>query len=76
MLKILQIILSIIVASFGVYGLVTGDFKFQSYMQLFLGFTMLVVGLREYQKGHKGYFWLSIVVSLFILSVSIESFLV
>ncbi|WP_310259815.1 YczI family protein [Fictibacillus barbaricus] len=43
-------------------------------MILFLSFTMLVIGLREFQKGQKSYGWLSIVVSIFILFVSIESF--
>ncbi|TMU83546.1 DUF3953 domain-containing protein [Bacillus sp. BHET2] len=75
MLKILHIILSISVISLAGYGLITGNFKFQPYMMLFLSLTMLVMGLREFQKGQKGYGWLSIVVSIFILFVSIESFL-
>ena len=57
------------------YGLITEDFKFQPYMMLFLGLTMLVMGLREFQKGQKGYGWLSIIVFIFILFVSIKSFL-
>ncbi|WNB93910.1 DUF3953 domain-containing protein [Bacillus sp. NEB1478] len=44
-------------------------------MILFLSFTMLVMGLREFQKGQKGYVWLSIVVSIFLLFVSIKGFL-
>ncbi|MFS0824715.1 DUF3953 domain-containing protein [Bacillus sp. 1P02SD] len=75
MLKFLQIILSIIVISLAGYGLFTKDFKFQQYMMLFLGLTMLVMGLRLFQKGDKFYGWLSIVVFIFILFVSIQSFL-
>lgn len=75
MLKILQIILSIIVISLAGYGLITDDFKFQPYMILLLGLTMLVMGLREFQKGQKGFGWLSIVVFIFLLFVSIQGFL-
>lgn len=75
MLKLLQVILSIIVISLAGYGLITEDSRFQPYMMLFLGVTMLVMGLREFQKGHKGYSWLYLVVFLFILFVTIESFL-
>ena len=75
MLKSLQIILSITVISLAGYGLITEDFKFQPYMMLFLGLTMSVMGLREFQKGQKGYGWLSIVIFIFILFVSIKSFL-
>lgn len=74
MLKFLQIILSITVISLAGYGLITEDFKFQPYMMLFLGLTMLVMGLREFQKGQKGYAWLSIIVFIFILFVVIKSF--
>ncbi|MBK5502891.1 MULTISPECIES: YczI family protein [unclassified Peribacillus] len=75
MLKFLQIILSITVTALAGHGLITGDFKFQPYMMLFLGLTMLVMGLREFQKGQKGYGWLSIVVFIFSLFVSIQCFL-
>ena len=75
MLKFLQIILSLTVISLAGYELITEDFKFQPYSMLFLGLTMLVMGLREFQKGQKGYGWLSIVVFIFILFVSIKSFL-
>ncbi|WP_226669776.1 DUF3953 domain-containing protein [Metabacillus litoralis] len=75
MLKFLQIILSITVISLAGYGLITEDFKFQPYMMLLLGLTMFVMGLREFQKGKKAYGWLIIVVFLFILSVTIKSFL-
>ena len=75
LLKILQIILSIIVISLAGYGLITDDFKFQPYMILLLGLTILVMGLREFQTGHKGFGWISIVVFIFMLFVSIQGFL-
>lgn len=71
----LQIILSVIVISLAGYGLITENFIYQPYMMLVLGFTILVMGLREFQRGQKGFGWLSIGVFLFILFVSIESFL-
>ena len=74
MLKILQIILSIIVISLAGYGLITEDFKFQPYMMLFLGLMTLVMGLRGFQKGQKGYGWISIVVFISILFVTIKVF--
>ncbi|AOH57429.1 YczI family protein [Peribacillus muralis] len=75
MLKSLQIILSITVTALAGHVLITGDFKFQPYMMLFFGLTMLVMGLREFQKGQKGYGWLSIVLFIFSIFVSIQSFL-
>lgn len=75
MLKFLQIILSLTVISLAGYGLSVDDFKFQAYITLFLGLLMLVIGLREFQRGQKGYGWLSIVVFIFILFVSIHNFL-
>jgi Protein of unknown function (DUF3953) len=75
LLKFFHIILSITVISLAGYGLITGDFKFQPYMIFFLSLTMLVMGLREFQKGNKGYGWLGTVTFLFIFFVSIQTFL-
>jgi hypothetical protein len=75
LLRFLHIILAITVISLAAYGLITQDFILQPYMFLFLGLTMLVMGLREFQKGQKGYGWLSIFVSIFILFVSIKDLL-
>jgi hypothetical protein len=75
LLKILHIILSITVISLAGYGLITGDFKFQPYMMLFLSLTMLVMGLREFQKGNKGYGWLGTATFLFIFFAAIQTFL-
>jgi len=75
LLKILHIILSITVILLAGYSLITGNFKLQPYMMLFLSLTMLVMGLREFQKGNKGYGWLGTVTFLFLFFVSIQTFL-
>lgn len=75
LLKILHIILSITVISLAGYGLITMDFKFQPYTILFISLTMLVMGLREFQKGNKGYGWLGVGAFLFVFLVSIQIFL-
>lgn len=74
MLKILHIILSITVISLAGYGLITMDFKLP-YMMLFLSLTMLVMGLREFKKGNKGYCVLGILTFLFCFFVAIQIFL-
>lgn len=75
MLKLLKIILSLIVISLAGYGLINENFEFQPYMMLFLGLTMLVIGIEEFQKGQKGYGWLGIVLFIFTLIVSIKGFI-
>lgn len=75
MLKILRYVLSIITLLFASYGLITKDFKFGDIMILFLGLTMLVLGIEEFQKERKVTGWFLIAVFLFSLYVSIEGFL-
>jgi hypothetical protein len=75
LLKILHIVLSITVISIAGYGLITDDFKLQPFMMFFLSLTMLVMGIREFQKGNKSYGWLGIVAFIFIFYVSIQTFL-
>lgn len=74
-LKILHYVLSIVTFILAAYGLMTKNFEFQHYMILFLGLTMFVMGLQEFQKGQKIYGWLFVVVFLFSLFVSIQGFL-
>lgn len=76
MLKILQLIFSIIAVALAGYGLITKDFQFQAYMMLFLGLTMLCSGLQEFQKNKKGTGWLLIGVFAFLMFVAIQSFMV
>lgn len=69
MLKILQIIFSIIAVAFAGYGLFTKDFQFQAYMILFLGLTMLVLGLQEFKRKKKTVGWMLIGVFVFLIFV-------
>lgn len=75
LLKILRYMLSIITLLFALYGKITKDFKFVDIMILFLGLTMLVLGIEEFQKERKVTGWFLIAVFLFSLYVSIEGFL-
>ncbi|EON72141.1 DUF3953 domain-containing protein [Lysinibacillus sp. UGB7] len=74
MLKILQIVFSIIVISLSAYGLITRDYQLNFLMIFFLGLFMLILGIREFQRERNVYGWLLIVVFLFSVFVSIQSF--
>ena len=54
------------------YAMITDDYTVTPYMMFLLSLTILVMGLREFQKGHKGYGWLSIGSFMIILFVSIS----
>ena len=75
MLKILQILFSIIVVVLAGYGLFTKDFQFQAYMILFIGLTMLVLGLQEFKRNKKLSGWILIGVFVFSIIVSIYGFM-
>ena len=75
MLKILQILFSIIVLVLAGYGLFTKDFQFQGYMILFLGLTMLVLGLQEFKRNKKSSGWMLIGVFVFSIIVFIYGFM-
>ena len=75
MLKILQILFSIITVAFAGYGLFTRDFQFQAYMMLFLGLTMLVLGLQEVKRNKKVTGWMLIGVFAFSIFAAIQSFM-
>ncbi len=74
LLKILQIVFSIIVISLSAYGLITRDYQLNFLMIFFLGLFMLILGIREFQRERNVYGWLLIVVFLFSVFVSIQSF--
>lgn len=74
LLMILRVILAVISASIAVYGLITANFEFQSYMLFFLGLMMLVMGLEEFQKERKVMGWISIMAFVFVLFVSLQGF--
>lgn len=58
------------------YGVMTKDFRFSDIMILFLGLTMLVLGLEAFKKEQRGIGVFLIVVFLFSFYVSIEWFLI
>ncbi|WP_342543777.1 YczI family protein [Paenisporosarcina sp. FSL H8-0542] len=72
---ILRILFSIITLALAGYGLITRNFEFQAYLILFLGLSMLVTGIQEFQQNKKLTGWLLIVVFAFSLFVSIQSFI-
>ena len=74
-LTILQILFSIIVVALAGYGLFTADFRFQVYMILFLGLTMLVMGLKEFNRNKKVSGWMLISVFAFSMFVVFQSFI-
>ena len=73
MLKILQILFSIITVALASYGLLTQDFQLGAYMILFLGLAMLVSGLQEFKKNNKITGWMLIGVFAFSIFVAIQS---
>lgn len=75
MLKILQILFSIITVVLAAYGLFTEDFRFQAYMILFLGLAMLMLGLQEFKRNKKLSGWLLIGVFAFSIFAAIQSFM-
>jgi len=75
LLKILQIIFSIIVCSLAAYGLITHDYQLNFLMIFSLGLLMLILGIKEFQREQKVYGWLLIGVFLFSVFVTIQSFL-
>lgn len=74
MLNILHILFSIITVTLAGYGLFTADFRFQVYMILFMGLTMLVMGLKEFNRNNKVSGWMLIFVFGFSMFVVIQSF--
>ncbi|RIU93264.1 DUF3953 domain-containing protein [Oceanobacillus picturae] len=72
LLKILRFIFAAVAMFFAVYGITTGDFKFQPYMVFFLGLMMLVMGLEEFKNERKSYGVLLVIVFLLLLFVSVK----
>ena len=74
MLKILQIILTITVILGAAYGLFADNFAYLPQLMFLTGLSFLVYGLREFQKGQKGYGLSGVIASLIFIFISIESF--
>lgn len=73
MLKALQLILSIITVGLALYIMLTHSYQFLSFLNILLGFTMLVLGAIEWQKRKKTSVWLLFLVALFSWFVGIYS---
>ena len=75
MLKILPIVFGIIVIALSTYGLITRDYQFNFVTIFFLSLSMLTLGIYAYQSERKAYAWFLIGVFLFLVYVSIQSFI-
>ena len=76
MQKILRIVLSLTTITLAIYVLITSNFEFMPYMMLSLGALMLFIGIVEIRRQRKAYWgYISIVVSLFVVYVAIQGFL-
>lgn len=75
MLKILPIIFGIIVIALSTYGLITRDYQFNFVTIFFLSLSMLTLGINAYQSERKAYGCFLIGVFLFLVYVSIQSFI-
>ncbi|MVQ39176.1 DUF3953 domain-containing protein [Paenibacillus sp. MAH-34] len=70
-----KVIIAIFVICLSSYLLITKNFELVPYLMLTLAIFMLVTGLVEHQRNRKGFWgYLSILVSLFILFVSLQGF--
>lgn len=76
MLITLRIVFAIITLVLAGYGLITGNSGVVStYMMLFMGAMLLVMGISEIKNERKQIGFISIIVSLFVFYVSIQGFL-
>ena len=76
MLKVLQILFSIIAVAFACYFLFAKNFHLIAYMFIFSGLTMLVSGLIEFKKDKKIVGWFLVVVFILSIFVAIQYFIV
>ncbi|RLQ93665.1 DUF3953 domain-containing protein [Falsibacillus albus] len=75
MLRYIRYVLSIIVVASAAYELLAKNFEFHHYIMFFLGLTMLVLGIEEYQRNKKGIGLLLVGVFLFLMVASVQGFL-
>ena len=74
LLKILRIVFAIIVFVLGGYTLISSNNEVLPYMMFFLGAMLLVIGIAEIKKDRLIMGIVSIIVSIFVFYVSVESF--
>jgi amino acid transporter len=68
----LKIILSIVIVFSSTFALVTSNAMVAPYLMILIGLLMLVLGLEQRRKGKKGFWYISIIISLFSFFVSIQ----
>ena len=74
MLKKIRIALGIVVLLLAGFGLLTKNFVAQPFMMLGLSAFILVGGLDELKNGRKRRGYISIFLSVFVLTVLVQSF--
>ncbi|MDE5413273.1 DUF3953 domain-containing protein [Alkalihalobacterium chitinilyticum] len=76
MLKKLRLVSSIIVTGLALFSMITGNMATSPYLLLFLSIAIMLTGILELQRDRKAFWgYMSIGVSLFVLLVSIQGFL-
>ncbi|WP_260631710.1 DUF3953 domain-containing protein [Neobacillus niacini] len=75
MFKKLRIGLGIVVLLLAGFGLITKNFTAQPIMMLSLSAFILVGGLDELKNGRKRRGFISIILSIFVLAVLVQTFL-
>ncbi|MEB1808475.1 MAG: DUF3953 domain-containing protein [Bacillaceae bacterium] len=76
MLKKLRLVSSIIVTGLALFSMITGNMAASPYLLLFLSKAIMLTGILELQRDRKAFWgYMSIGVSLFVLLVSIQGFL-
>ncbi|MFV8828513.1 DUF3953 domain-containing protein [Alkalihalobacterium sp. APHAB7] len=76
MLKKLRLVSSIMVTGLALFSMITGNMATSPYLLLFLSKTIMLTGILELQRDRKAFWgYMSIGVSLFVLLVSIQGFL-
>lgn len=75
LLKILRAILAIIVISLGVYSLISRNYTVMPHTMFFMGVMLLVMGIDEFMEARKLLGIFSMLVSVFVFYVSVQSFI-
>ncbi|MEH7403730.1 DUF3953 domain-containing protein [Gottfriedia acidiceleris] len=75
MLRILRLIFASVVVILSIYDLITHKSALMPYMLFFLGVTLLLASISEFQLKRKKNGYSYLIVSLFIFLVSIQGFL-
>lgn len=75
MLRMLRLIFASVVVILSICGLITHQSGLISYMQFFLGVTVLLASVSEFQLKRKKFGYIYFIVSLFAFVASIQGFL-